>query len=368
MAKKKKRDEHKKLGLKAYRRRQYVEAVSHLEKALKRRKNDPEIYLFLGYASLFTGDQDGARAYFKGGLTVDDTNAHLLKGLAYVYLQDERVEDAISLWGEVLEYHPGDKSVSRALQKLRGSENINEYIGSLDVRSHLSARVPVMLRMKPYFLGISITAGALIVFSVFYFTPLYEKTLQAFYPELVELNQLDLPRNHELLQEESESARYSYSGEEIRNRFEMVKKLIYRDQINAATIALNRVMLSNAAPLVKERFEILYTFIDPPDPLNIDYVPRLYEILREPAAYSGVYVLWKGKIANLQKDEKLYTFDLLVNYENQDTIEGIAHVTLNGTYHVENRQNVEVFGAIAGVDQELGAPIVDGILLRDLGM
>jgi hypothetical protein len=125
-------------------------------------------------------------------------------------------------------------------------------------------------------------------------------------------------------------------------------------------------MLSNATPMTKERFEILYTFIDPPDPLSVDYVPRLYEIMKEPAAYQGVYVLWKGKIANLSREGSDYSFDLLVNYEGEDTIEGIAHISISGTYYLENRQNVEVFGALESVDRERGAPHIRGILLKDL--
>lgn len=357
---------YKKTGLNAYRKRRYREAVSYLEKALKRRKNDPEIYLYLGYASLFTGDIDGARSYFKGGLTVDESNPDLMKGLAYVYLTDERVEDAISLWGEVLQQRPGEKSVRRALERLRSAEDVGEFARSLDPRSHLSVRAPLMIRFKPYLLGISITAGILLLFVVFYITPLYQKTLEKFYPELVELNQLVLPQEPGLVQEEGSEALYSYTEQEIRDSFSRIKKYIYRDKINTAIIALNRIMLSNATPLAKERFDILYTFINPPDPLNVDYVPRLYEIMREPAAFRGVYVVWKGKIANLEKNENSHSFDLLVNYENEETIEGIAHVTLHGTYYLETRRNVEVFGTFTGVDRQRGTPQIRGILLKDL--
>jgi tetratricopeptide (TPR) repeat protein len=361
-----KKGDYKKLGLRAYRKRRYRQAVSSLEKALKSRKNDPEIYLYLGYASLFIDDLDGARSYFKGGLTVDESSPELMKGLAYVYLTDERVEDAISLWGEVLEQRPRDRSVRRALEGLRGVEDVGEFVRALDVRSHLSTRAPLLVRLRPYLLGIGITAGILVVFAVFYLTPLYQKTLEKFYPELVRLNQLTLPSEPALVQEEGSDALYSYSDQELRSSFDRIKRYIYREKINTAIIALNRIMLSNATPLAKERFEILYTFINPPDPLNVDYVPRLYEIMREPAAYRGVYVVWRGKIANLDRGKESHSFDLLVNYENEETIEGIAHVTLQGTYHLESGRNVEVFGTLTGVDQQRGVPQVRGILLKDL--
>jgi hypothetical protein len=119
---------------------------------------------------------------------------------------------------------------------------------------------------------------------------------------------------------------------------------------------------------VKERFRILYTFIDPPDPLSIDHNPHFYEIMKEPAAFENVYVLWTGKIAGLEKEDEDIQFDLLVNYENEETIEGIAHVSINGVYYLTNRQNVEVFGTVNGYERETGKLIVSGILIRDLGM
>ncbi len=168
------------------------------------------------------------------------------------------------------------------------------------------------------------------------------------------------------MESESTEAMYSFSEEDIKTGFVRIKKYIYRDKINAATISLNRIMLSNASPPVKERFRILYNFLDPPDPLSIDYNPHLYEIMKEPAAFKGVYVLWTGRIANLDKKGEDITLDLLVNYENEDTIEGIAHVTLRGTYYLENRQNIEVFGSIDSYDRETGKLNVNGILIRDL--
>jgi hypothetical protein len=357
---------HKQLGLRAYRKRNYVEAVSHLEKALTRSKHDVAVYVYLGSASLMTGDMEGARRYFRGGLLVDEGNPDLLKGMAYVYLQDDRIEDAVSMWGEALDRRPGDRTVREALEKLRAADRVSDVAKSIDLRSYLAGGIPLTLRLKPYLLGLGITAGIILLFALFYLTPLYRMTLQKFYPEIAELNSLVLPEDVDVTVDNAEEARYSFTDEEIRASFLRIKKYIYREKTNTAIIALNRIMLSNASPIVKERFDILYTFIDPPDPLSVDFVPRLYEIMKEPAAYRGVYVVWRGKIANLEKEGNTFSFDLLVNYENEDTIEGIAHVSLTGTYYIENRQNVEVFGVLEGVDRELGAPRIRGILLKDL--
>jgi tetratricopeptide (TPR) repeat protein len=365
---KKKKGFNKKQGLKYYRKKQFVQAVSCLEKALRETKDDYEVYLFLGFASLFTGDIDGARRYFKGGLLINENETELLKGLAYIYLKDERIEDAISLWGEVLEKTPRDKMIKRALQELRESKNISQFSEDARPKDFLSAKPPLYIKMRPYLLGISISIGIILIGIIFYTTPLYRKALEKFYPEISKLNQITFPEDVQIVQEAADDALYSFSEKDIETNFTRIKKYIYKNKVNMAIVALNRVGLSNASPAVKERFEILYSFINPPDPLSIDYNPRLYEILKEPAAFRGVYVSWTGRISGLQKEKKFAEFDLLVHYENEDTIEGIAHIVIHGTFYIENKQMVEVFGSYEGYDRETGKLLINGILLRDLGL
>jgi len=356
---------NKKLGLKYYRKKQYVKAVSYFENVLRTNKDDYEVYKYLGYASIFSGDMDGARSYLKSGLLIKD-DADLLKGLAYVYLKDERIEDAINLWCEVLEKNPRDKRVKAALEGLRGSEDVKDFIDSARPCDFFSTKPPFYIKAKPYLLGISITFGIIILGIIFYTTPLYRKMLEKFYPELVMLNRVEFPKNSTIIEEDVGDAYYVFSEKEIEESFVRVKKYIYKGKVNTAIISLNRIMLSNASPIVKERFKILYKFINPPDSLSIDYNPRYFEIMKEPIAYKGVYIRWMGKIANLKKDKQSASFDFLVSYEDEDTIEGIVHVDINGTFYIENKQKVEVFGVFDNADKEKGKLFINGILLRDL--
>ncbi len=79
-------------------------------------------------------------------------------------------------------------------------------------------------------------------------------------------------------------------------------------------------------------------------------------------------MLWSGRIANLEREKDSAQFDLLVNYESHDTIEGIAHVEIDGIYHIENYQNVEIFSYFDGYDTKTGKLLIQGILLRNLGL
>jgi hypothetical protein len=41
-------------------------------------------------------------------------------------------------------------------------------------------------------------------------------------------------------------------------------------------------------------------------------------------------------------------------------------VMISGTYYLENRQNVEVFGRISGYEREAGKLMMAGMLIRNL--
>lgn len=357
---------NKKKGLKYYRKKQYIKAISYLESALREDKTDPQIYLYLGYSSIKTDDIDGARRYFKGGLFHSEGNIELLKGLSYIYLKDERVEDAISLWGEILNKHPMDRKIKKALQKLRMAENIEEFIESSKAEDFFSMKPPFYTRIKPYITGISILAFVIVVGLIFYITPLYQKVLNKVFPEAAKLKQIELPLDQKLSEESAEKVLYYFTDKELKNSFIKIKRLIYRNKMNEAIILLNKIMNSNALPLTKEKFEILYKYIEPLDPLSIDYNPEYYEITKDPVAFKGVYVLWNGRIANLVKVKNGIEFDLLVNYINEDTISGIAHVKLVGKYYLENRQKVEVFGIYRDYDKKNGKLLIDGLLIKTL--
>ena len=365
--KKRLKEKDKKLGLKYYRKKDYKKALSYFEQALRKDKEDPQIYRFLGYCSLFIGDFDGARRYFKGGLLVDEDNIELMKGLAFVYLKDERIEDAIGLWGEVLQKNKRDRMVKNALKGLRESEEPLIFIENVKPQELMNMRPPLSTKIKPFITAGIITLAVFIIGVLIYFTPVYNKILRTFYPDYFELKSITLPREEAMTSPGLGDALFTFSDQEIEKYFVRIKKDIYRGRYNSAIILMNKVMQSNAHPLVKERFGILYDFLEPPDPLSLDINPGLSEVLKQPVVYKGIYVLWKGRIANLKKSKEGASFDLLVNYINEDTVEGIAHVDAVGTYYLQSKQMVEVYANFTGRVEPGGRVILKALLIRDLG-
>ncbi len=359
---------YKRKAFKYYRKKNYKRAIFNFEEALRRKKNDPQIYYYLGVLSILTGDLDGARRYFRSGLLKNEGNLDLMKGLSYIYIKDERIEDAIGLWGEILEKRPYDKRIKQVLKRLRLSEDVEKFIEELKPEDILYMKPPFFVKIKPYFVGLLILLILIIFGLIFYLSPLYDKALNKFFPMIVELKSVELPEEKNLIMPNADEAFYYFNDKELKNSFIKIKRYIYKGKINRAIVLLNKIMYSNALPQVKERFRLLYKFIETPDPLSLDYNPQFYEIVKDPIAYKGVYVLWSGRIANLIKGKDTVEFDLLVNYIDEDTIAGIAHVKLAGKYYIENKMKVQVFGKYEGYDKKTGKLFIDGILLKRLNI
>ncbi len=133
---------------------------------------------------------------------------------------------------------------------------------------------------------------------------------------------------------------------EVRQAFQKAKRelLAYRD--NLAVVDINRILLSNAAPAVKERARMLKGFVTPP---SFDTARDTYPysaVARQPALYDGAAVIWTGKVANLSSSKTQITFDLLVGYDQEKELQGIVPVTLPFAADLGNGDAVQILGQV----------------------
>src|SRR5208337_644393 len=106
------------------------------------------------------------------------------------------------------------------------------------------------------------------------------------------------------------------------------------------------ILLSNAAPAVKERARMLKGFVTQPT-FDTFRDPYAYAaVTKQPALYDGASVLWKGKVANLKVGKDSLTFDFLVGYDQEKQLEGIVPVTLPFAADLPDGSPVEVLGQV----------------------
>jgi hypothetical protein len=122
--------------------------------------------------------------------------------------------------------------------------------------------------------------------------------------------------------------RYVLSDEEIKALVDRVGELFNEFRDNLARRDANRLLLSNASPLIKERIRLVSsyfrepTFVDFRD--NFDYD----EVAREPWLYDGCYVRWSGQTSNIDVSADAIRFTLLVGYEDERVLQGTVPVVV----------------------------------------
>jgi hypothetical protein len=154
------------------------------------------------------------------------------------------------------------------------------------------------------------------------------------------------------------------SADEIRQGWARAEQAFQAYQDSRARFEINRLLLSNASPLVKERARGLLPYLHEPDFSRPDDTSPYQDVKKTPILYEGCTVRWSGVISNLVSGSTLITFDLLLGYQQGQVVEGIVPVRLGFAALLKNSQTIEVLGRVAVQD---GSWYIQGTSLRELG-
>jgi tetratricopeptide (TPR) repeat protein len=114
------------LGVEAYKQARYEEAILHFEKAALRNPSDvkPHLYLATAYAQQYIpGDEtpenvqirERALGHYKKVLEIDPSNLDSVKGIAYLYLQMKKFDEAKDYYRLATELDPKDPEAVYAI-------------------------------------------------------------------------------------------------------------------------------------------------------------------------------------------------------------------------------------------------------------
>jgi hypothetical protein len=316
------------------RARRFRQVIRLLEPEVFRYRQSHRYFYVLGLASLYAGDIGAAASYLERARGLGDTE-HVLVGLAAVQLRRSQKDACLKTWLEVIERWPRNRQARRGLSLLRrGTE-----LGDLAVREALlrSLYPPLPARVAPV-LGSVALAAALIVAG-----GLAARALST--PRRPGLPDLTLPSTA-LVGPAPADALYVLSEREIRAGFDRAKRhlLAYRD--NEACVELNRLLLSNAGPPVKDRARMLKAYVRGPDFTRIGRNYEWREVMAEPRLYDGCFVVWRGRVANHRADAAGARFDFLVGYESGTELLGIVPASVTFPSDLSSGRNLEVIGRL----------------------
>ena len=172
------------------------------------------------------------------------------------------------------------------------------------------------------------------------------------------LRDIELSESTSMLETHDLPAEHILSEEEIVDAFNKAKRYLQEFRDNLAMVEINRILLSNASLYVKEEASLLASLVETPDFSTVKD-PFLYEKVRlSPLLYQNCYIVWEGKVANVEISPDLISFDLLVGYQNEQELMGVVPVSLDYAINLVNGIALRVLGKVVAKEEVLGLEAV----------
>jgi hypothetical protein len=352
---------------KLFRARKFPDVIRLLEPEVFRYRENFEYFQLLGFSCLYAGDFGGAFSYISRAHQLKDDDASVLIGLAAVHFRRAENEHALKKWLQVAEAHPGNAIARRGLDLLRkgvSPDSLQEFIDSGRLRT-LFPPLPRRISGTSFLVTLLciLVAAGVAYLGVRFAGPWGAKLAGKWGAQRPGVAVIEIPTGLSSFVDVGTDFTFVFTENEVRRMFQKARNelLAYRD--NLAVVDLNRILLSNAAPAVKERARLLKGFVTQPTFDTVKDAWPYATVRKQPALYDGAAVVWTGKVANMKVGKASIAFDLLVGYDQEKQLEGIVPVTIPFAAEVSNGSAVVVLGQVVANGS---APKLLGISLHRL--
>ncbi|GHU80625.1 hypothetical protein FACS189468_0930 [Spirochaetia bacterium] len=362
------------------RRGRYDEAIKSLEIEVVRYRDSFRYCYILGIACLYAGDFGGASDYFKRARDLKMRDPGTLLAMAVLFLRRGEADRALDLYLEVQDLDKGNRIVRRALRVIRKYSGTEVFSAWLELGKLPSLYPPIPRpalsgkRLLPA-AAIVVLAG-LVLGGVF----LFQSKIRSSFtrgPERSGLGSSVLEQAEKADPVEIGGAyRYILKPAEVLSTYEEARTRFNQHRDEAAKVALNRLIASNASSAIKNKARILLSYTEKPGFDTLSKKDRFTwtEVSKDPFLYRDCYVLWRGSAANIETFPESISFDFLVGYDTRKTMDGIVQVTLRDPDQfraLNSEQPLEVLGRVIplpGTEKELfileGAAIHQAVTLE----
>ncbi|MFW5684150.1 MAG: tetratricopeptide repeat protein [Spirochaetota bacterium] len=341
------------------RQRKFSQVISLLESQVFLYRDNFTFYQLLGTACLYVGDFGGAYSYLQRAQQIKPGDTRVELGLAAVHLRRREIPEALAHWLAVLDRDPANHQARRGLALVRDTEDTTEFI-TMAESGKLQRYFPRIGFAMPRWVPMA-AAGTILAVAGVLVAPLLVDTIgdrishfgQRRGGEAREgmdvITGTPLPDD---LTDFTGEFRYVYTDAQIEQLVGRVGELFNSFRDNLAQREANRVLLSNASPLVKERMRVVASYFRTPTFVDFNDNFAYDEVAAEPWLYAGCHVRWSGQTSNINVSSEAITFTLLVGYEAERVLEGTIPVVVPFTADVQPGP-VELIGEVVYRDGKL---------------
>jgi hypothetical protein len=326
-----------------FRARKFTDVIRILEPNVFQYRESLEYFRLLGFSCLQAGDFGGAFSYISRAWQLKDDDVNVILGLAAIHFRRAENESALKRWLEAIEIQPTNPIARRGLDLLRKgmtADALQTFIDSGKIKTLYPPLARRTHRGTILIVLLCVVALAGVAYAA------YRLTEPRTASDRPGVSVIEIPSGLSSLVDVGTSYTYMLSEREVQQLFAKIKKdlLSYRD--NLAAMDANRILLSNAAPAIRERARLLKGFVTPAGFDTLRDAAAYTTVRTQPGLYDACSVQWRGKIANLKITKDAIDFDLLVGYDQEKELQGIVPVTLPFAVDLANGGSLEVLGQV----------------------
>jgi tetratricopeptide (TPR) repeat protein len=318
---------------------------------------EESIIIYLGYSYYLLGDIKKALKFWEKLEKISSDKVYINLLLAFANAKLENIEDAIFYWLNVLKIDPSNKKAKYMLDFLKRTNSTKYFCKIISFKNAVGSlpyynKYNFLLKLNKknikifIFIILGIICFSLISLSIynFYFS-VYKIFGEKNDIENINTNYLPIDKN---IKNKDFTIFYN-SEREIEKDFDSIKYYISTKNYNGVIFLVNKINLSNAKYLTKEKARRYLSFINEPTYYDNISIPTYDEIYKSPQLYLNCYVKWKGIINDL--DKKNNVFKLLV-YEKSDIyIKGIIRCFVDNSSFLFNNIKVDIFAKFISFDE-----------------
>lgn len=338
-------------AVRLYRKRRYSYVINLLEPQVFLFRENETYYSILGMSCLYTGDYAGAYSYLRRAADIAPDNVDNFLAIGVVLLRRRQIDVAIQNYLDLLDKDPKNRRAKRALQWIRTIDQPEEVLDWFE-----SGKIDHILPSRGIYVPRSIVLAAtllIITSGAFFFGPRLLTIIGDLFPdrydrEGTELLEIDdaIARVSQEGSESSDLRLFELTEDEVNSLLREIIREFNNGRDNLVRREINRIRYSNAAYQIKEKARLLEAYLVEPDFVSMDDNFTYSEVESEPLLYDGVFVKWRGRIANQAVGDQSISFDLLVGYEDGRVLEGIVPVEVPFAVLIEEGSSVELIASV----------------------
>ena len=332
-----------------FRRKQFENLIKELEPFVMEYRQSADFFYMLGVSNLYLGILGAAEDYLTTASRIDSDSPKSLIALGALFLRKGSTTEAISCYLEAQEMDPQNALVKKSLNFIRKSDmaTISQAVDSGKIKEFYPSTgvyIPVQ----------QIVLVAVAVFAITGIT-IAAVTMHKKTPKRADLSNYTLTVNEKNNPVETDGGTYRYimTTTQINDSYTKAIKYFQDFKDNQAQVEINRILNSNASVSIKQKAREIMNYITEPGFDTIKDVYSYKKVESDPYLYMDCWVVWSGRVSNVEKTETTYNCEFLVGYDDMKNVDGIVPCSIPMPISIDVENPVQILGKLTVKNNKL---------------